>query len=323
MRSLIYFLMLFPLSLSFPTEVLGGDYRPSMHIPSEVEVDAESITIGDIAKLHGNHKEFIELMDEIRSIPLGIQLRPLAHITLPGSTILDTIEKKGIPLDAFGYSIPVEIKITRGGRLIAHEEVLNAARLHLHADPNLEINVKGVEWDSEQLLPNGESRIEVESLGAPDRGKLPIRVSAFSKDQVQSRFLATALVDDWRSVPVIRGRLDRGTVITSSDIQIVRTNLATLPIDVVLSPDEITGRRTTRSLASGNPVRKSDVDFPPIIERGKLVKMIYKSGGLTASATGIALEAGLDEEVIQLRNERSNKLVKGRIINAEEVLVLQ
>jgi hypothetical protein len=102
---------------------------------------------------------------------------------------------------------------------------MRAARLILHADPNLEINVKGIEWETEQLLPEGDARFDIEVLGAPDRGKLPVRVTAYQKETVVARFLATALVDDWKSIPIIRGRLDRGSVISPNDIQVIRTNL--------------------------------------------------------------------------------------------------
>jgi flagella basal body P-ring formation protein FlgA len=311
------------LLLLFSQVVQADQYRPRMMIENEIQVVSSSVLLGDIARIEGSYEEFQKLIDDLKFIPIGIQLRPLESSTITGAKILDLIEQKGIPLDAFGYSIPVEIKITRNGRTVTKEDILNASKLQLHSDPDLEINVKGIEWESQQLLPEGDTRYDIERLGAPDRGKLPIRVTAYQKETVVARFLATALVDDWRSIPVIRGRLDRGSIINHHDIQIVRTNLASLPLDVALSSNEITGKRITRSLSSGDPVRRSDLDIPPIIERGKVLKMIYRSGGFTATASGIALEPGLSDEVIQVRNDRSNKVVKGKILSADEVLVLK
>ncbi len=314
---------LISLFCSFALPATAQEYRPRLSIASEVQVNSETVLLGDIASIEGRFEEFETLLNDLKGTTLGVKLRPLENITIPGTKILESIEAQGIPLDAFGYSIPVEIKIIRGGRSISKEEVLSAAKAQLQSDLTLEIAVKGVEWETDQVIPAGETTYHIETLGAPDRGKMPIRVTARQKDQASARFLATALVDDWKSIPVVRGRLDRGSVIGAADIQVIRTNLATLPIDIALSPEEITGKRVIKSLSSGEPVRLSDLDIPPVIERGKLVKMIYKSGGLTATASGISMEPGFSDNVIQVRNDRSNKIVKGKVLNAEEVLVLK
>lgn len=308
---------------AFPSEGSANDVRPALQVNIKVSVESDTITLGDIASIRGEFEEFGDLIEKMKAVSLGISPRPLSSKTLQGSSILDAIKDAGIPLEAFGYSIPAEVEIQRAGRIVTKEEVLSAARLQLHSDPALEIAVKGVEWDSEQVVPSGELRIEVESLGAPDKGKMPLRVAAFNKDDVLSRFLATALVDDWRSIPVVRGRLDKGSVIADSDIHIIRANLANLPNDVALTTDQIAGRRVTRALTSGSPISLSDVDIPPVIERGKPVKMIFKNGGFTASATGIATENGFSNSIIKIRNDRSNKIVRGKVISSDEVLVVQ
>lgn len=305
------------------TTVHAQEYRPRLSITQDIQVTSENVTLGDIAKIEGSYSDFSKLIDDLKAVPLSLTLRPLESTSIPGSKILDFITAKGIPLDAFGYSIPVEIKIIRDGQAITKEEITNIARSELQSDADLELHVKGVEWESEQIVPRGEIKYSIERLGAPDRGKMPIRVTAHQGERIAAKFLATALVDDWRSIPVIRGRLDRGSVIGSADIQMIRSNLASLPIDVALNEEEIRGKRVTRSLTSGDPVRKSDLDIPPVIERGKLVKMIYQNGSFTASASGIALEPGFENDVIQLRNDRSNKTVRGKVVNADEVLVLK
>jgi len=150
---------------------------------------------------------------------------------------------------------------------------------------------------------------------------MPVRISVFNDSELTSRFLATALVDDWKSVPIVRGRLDKGAVIRSEDIQIVRANLATLPQDVTFNIDEVVGRRALRGIMSGETIRKSDIDIPPVIEKGKIVSMIYSSGGFTARATGIAMRDGIEGEKIELKNERSNKIVKGKVVGPGEVMI--
>lgn len=302
---------------------MSDDYRPSLLVNSEVNVASENPKLGEIAKIDGRFDEFEKLIADLKDVSLNMNLRPLETKTISGNTVLENIERTGIPLDSFGYSVPMEIKIVRNGRSISREDVLKAAMNHVHSQAELEINVKSVEWEKDQVLPIGEATFSIQILGSPDKGKMPIKVIAHQKEQISASFLATALVDDWKSIPVVRGRLDRGSVISPNDIHIIKANLSSLPIDVAVATDEITGKRLTRTIPAGEPIRLSDLDIPPIIERGKLVKMIYKSGGFSATASGIAMEPGFSDQVIELRNERSNKIVKGKVINADEVLMLK
>ncbi|HMO19208.1 MAG TPA: flagellar basal body P-ring formation chaperone FlgA [Oligoflexia bacterium] len=302
--------------------LFADEVRPGLRIPEKVQIESDEILLGSLGKIYGEEEEFGELIEKLKNISLGQAPRPLSSKIISGESILDAIQGQGLPLDAFGYSIPREVEIFREGRVLTREEVLAAAKLQLHTDPDLNIQVKGIEWDTDLVLPVGVPSIKVESLGASDKGKMPLRVEVVQADQVMGRFLATALVDDWRTIPVVRGRLDKGSIIRSDDIRLLRSNLANLPDDVALNIDEISGRRVTRAISPGSTVRLSDVDIPPVIERGKIVKMIYTSGGLTAVATGVAAEPGFTNSVIQLRNERSNKIVRGKVVNSEEVQVI-
>lgn len=299
----------------------AADARPTMHIPAKVTVKAESPTLGDIAIIKTSYAEFEDVTKKLAGIKLGVSLRPKAHNELRGEQILSLISKEGIPLEAFGYSIPVSVDIERDGVSLTKEEVLTALKDEFSNNPNLDIQVKGLDWDSDQVLPAKASKIQAEILGAAVGGKMPVRISAFNNSDLSARFLATAIVDDWKAVPIVRGRLDKGSVIRNEDVQIIRANLASLPQDITLNVGEVVGRRAIRSLQSGEAIRKSDIDMPPVIEKGKVVSMIFSSGGFTAKATGIALEDGREGDKIELKNDRSQKVVKGKILNPSEVSI--
>ncbi len=319
MKSNLFYICIF--LFSSLTQVLASDARPTLYIPNVVTTTSENPKIGDIAVIKTPFVEFEKVTNKLSEIRLGLSLRPKSQSEIRGEEILAIITKEGIPLEAFGYSIPIKVTIHREGVTLTKDDVLDSLKEELATKHELDVQVKGVEWQSEQVLPAKPSKVQSEILGVAIKGKMPVRISVFNDSNLTSRFLATALVDDWRSVPILRGRLDKGAVIRGDDIQIVRANLATLPQDISFNIDEVVGRRALRGISSGEAIRRSDIDIPPTVEKGKVVSMIFSSGGFTAKATGLALQDGRVGEKIEVKNDRSQKVVKGTIINSGEVSI--
>jgi flagella basal body P-ring formation protein FlgA len=316
MRKVILIVLYLLPNISFAT-----DLRPVLDLPKQVEVNSDVIKLGEIAVIKVLDTGYSKLVEDLKKVNLGEAPRPLSYKNISGEEILNLIEANGIPRDAFGYSLPVQVSIKRAGRILKIDEVTDSVREKVNKDPNLDIQIKSVNWDTEQILPLGTAKIDAELLSGSVAGKMPVRISVFIGDVLSSRFLATALVDDWKALPILKSKVERGSLIHPSDLQMVRTNLAGLPSDIALSVEEITGRRVTKTILNGEPVRRSDVDIPPLIEKGKIVKMKFQTGGFTAIATGVAMTNGQIDEEIEIKNDRSHKIVKGKITSKDEVLV--
>lgn len=313
--NLLIFIILFSL------ECLALDPRPSLYIDSTKEINSAEILLGDVAFIRGNEEVYSKLIGDLKAVSLGDAPRPLASKKFRGEDILAAIDAKDIPREAFGYSIPKEVTVTRSGRILGQQEVLDSLKAKISKNSSLDLQVKKITWDTDQVLPLGAIRIESELLGSATRGKLPVRVSVLIDDNVTARFLATAIVDDWKSIPTLNSRLERGMLVNPSDIQMIRTNLADLPTDVATSVAEISGKRLKKTVNYGEPLRRSDIDIPPVIEKGKVIKIRFQSGNFTAVASGVAIQSGQIDDLIEVRNDRSNKVVKGKVISPEEVLI--
>lgn len=316
-------IVLFLILVGFSNKLLALEPRPTLFVPAKGTVSVEVVKLKDVATIKDVKGDFQEAVNKISEVNLGVKLRPRESATLKGTDIIKLISASGIDIEVFGYSIPVDVTITRQGDILSKEQVLSELKLQLHGDPNLDLQVKDVSWDTEQVVATKPTSIKAELLGEPVSGKLPLRLSVFENENLLSRFLATATVDDWRAIPILKSKLDRGSLIRPEDIQIIRANTATLPQDISFKSTDIVGRRVTRAIASGEPIRKIDIDIPPIIEKGKQVSVIYSTGGFTAKATAIALKDGHEGEIIELRNDRSQKIVKASVVTANEVKVIQ
>lgn len=71
----------------------------------------------------------------------------------------------------------------------------------------------------------------------------------------------------------------------------------------------VLGKRLTKRLRLGTVLDLSFIEFPPVIHKGQLVKMVVNHKGVQLVATGIASMNGKQDQIIRVRNTRSNKNV--------------
>ena len=296
--------------------------RPTIIVAPQISISDEQITLGKIAQISNKYGEFDKLVERLSNISFGEAPPPTMQLTLTGQKILASIEKEGIALDSIGYSIPQVVTIERKGRALAKEEVLSAVREMLAQDAALDVQVRDVTWSNPQVVPDGNIRFSVERLGLPEAGKLPLRITAFVNSAPAARFLATAVADDWREVPVLNKALERGMLISSDDIEVIRMNLFKQSPNIADKLQQVIGRRAKQRLNAGETISKNLIDIPPVIPTGKPVMAVYRSGGLSASVTGVAMEDGFENGVIRIKNESSHRVFKGRVVSAEQVEVI-
>jgi flagella basal body P-ring formation protein FlgA len=283
----------------------------------EAIVKFEEIKLGDIATFGTAEKEFEELVAQLKNIKLCDAPAPKTKVIILGATILEKIAFEGVPKEAIGYSIPRSVTVERDGRIITRDEVLSSIKQELWKLKNADLQVRDVEWANSQVIPVGESTVKTEILGEAVSGKLPVRVEIHVDSKPAARFLATGIADDWKEVPVLNRVVDRGGVIASEDIQLVRTNLSQYPADAISGLNELIGKRARGRLQAGEVVRRSNIDIPPIIPKGKKIAIVFEKGFLRATATGVALEDGFQGAKINIRNEGSKKIVVGKVVSSE------
>lgn len=317
MRNPILFVVLL-----FASPALARDSRPTVVVYPKAMVQEANITLGSIARVRSSEEEHSKLVEELRAIEIALAPAPKTSMTLMGAQVLSKIEEAGYSPELFGYSIPRSINVERAGTVVAKEQVLEAARRVFRADKKLDLKVRDVQLHNSQVIPLGETKMRIEVLGLPAAGKVPLRVEVTVNDDYAARFLATAVVDDWREVPVMTRALERGMLVSPEDVQLVRLNLLKEPQDVIDDLSAIVGRRVVRRLKAGETVRRSQVDIPPVIPRGQAVVMHYRKGGLHVTAKGHALEDGHHQEIIAVKNSDSRKIVRGKVVSENQVEVL-
>jgi flagella basal body P-ring formation protein FlgA len=291
--------------------------RPRLMVKEHAVVTDKAIYLEDISYIVSNDPQQVALVEALKRVELGEAPPPRTTTTLLGPKVLERIAEAGISLSSFGYSVPQAITVQRSGQIISKAEVLDALRQSFKEEAKLDLQVRDVQWPHAQVVPEGRRQVTVKRLGAPAGGKIPVRIQVLVNNETAARFLASAIVDDWREVPVVRRTLDRGMLIRPEDIQMVRLNLFKQPHDVLSALGDVIGLRVKSRLAAGDVIRKSRVAIPPVIDQGKRITLIYRIGNFEASAVGLAMDDGLEGELIRVKNTTSQRVVHARVVDPQ------
>ena len=161
---------------------------------------------------------------------------------------------------------------------------------------------------------SGDLRTELSTRAeAPFRGRVPITVELYAGDQLVRRGVISPYVQIVERVVVPARDLRRGDVLTPEDLSHAEVDGARLQPDTVREIDLAVGQRMRRSVRQGKPLRLSQIEGVPVVERGDRVLLVLESGSLRIQATGRAQEAGAVGELIRVLNVDSKREITGRV----------
>lgn len=125
----------------------------------------------------------------------------------------------------------------------------------------------------------------------------------------------------WQEVWGALSRLDRGQALDRSllavqKVNVLRDKQAFLPAEADPALYEM-----AQSVPAGRPLTKRDVNERPLIHKGQVVEVIAKQGLLNVHMKALALEDGVLNALIKMRNLDSRKDFNAQIINENQVEV--
>ena len=122
-------------------------------------------------------------------------------------------------------------------------------------------------------------------------------------------------------VPVLRRRLRRGEIIEATDLDWLTVAETRRLTAAAMSIDELVGMSARRALRAGEPVPLGDLRAPIAVLRGDAVAMVMRSGPMTLTARGRAIEDGAVGDVIRVMNSDSSRTIHAVVTGANSVQV--
>lgn len=312
-KKLVYMLLtaLLALNSSF---ALNSESQIRAMGRKEITVTTSSVRFGDLAELSSNSLNDDEAVIGLQKIFIERSPEPGKSVTISAAKVLERLKDEGVDLKVLGYALPRIMTVHRASRAITLPEVEAVVTEALNRGGQ-ERTLKQLNYKEQVHVAPGDMLMEVEDFSASEIGRVSFAIIARVKNQQPVRFNVDAVVDEWVEVPVARRSLRQGEVVGRGDVMMARLSAVSVPSDAAQAVGGVLGLETKHQINYGEVFRQNQLIQPPVIESGNQVTMVYRSGALEATASGIALGSAAIGESIKVRNEGSKRIVTGTVLS--------
>ena len=123
------------------------------------------------------------------------------------------------------------------------------------------------------------------------------------------------------TIPALSNTIRKGSIINTSDIRWVTLPEAQVGRNIIRDTEKLIGMTPRTQIKEGMPIRLSEVNRPTLVKRGALVKINFNTAGISLSAIGKAIENGGKGDVIQVKNNSSDKIITAVVLGENQVQV--
>jgi len=280
------------------------------------------ILLKDIASFKG---EDLELINKLKNIYICSSPLPGKTKIISRQHINLRLKQNDIPLDNISFNPQGSVKAERSSTVISKEKIKRIVRDYItknliHSDRK--IIIKNIYVKKDVVLPEGNIVYQVAGLKNKKlSGIMNLPVIFEVNGGYKKKIFTRVDIECFSEVIVAKRPLPRNKIISIDDIDIVEMDVAKLPLNVIVSSEDIIGKRTKRKIDSKTVLRKDLVEFPPAVNRGDVVTIIAESVCLKISARGRIKKKGHIGEIVKVENMDSRKEIYAKVIDAYTVTV--
>lgn len=125
----------------------------------------------------------------------------------------------------------------------------------------------------------------------------------------------------YREVVIVSRPLKRDNLVTDMDIVLAERDVGLLNQGYLTSLQQAIGKKLTRALLPDQVLAPIHVQLAEAIRKGDQVVISARSGGISVRMPGEALSDGTVGKQISVRNQRSNRVIRARVIGPGQVEV--
>ncbi len=128
-------------------------------------------------------------------------------------------------------------------------------------------------------------------------------------------------VYEMAQIPVPKRLISAGETISAEDLEWQPVQLTRLTGNSLTDAEQLIGRVAKRPLKAGQILRQSDVAVSPVIRKNDLIRLVVKTGQMTLSVQGKALQDAALGQTVRVINVNSNRQLSGTVVDAGTVAV--
>jgi flagellar basal body P-ring formation protein FlgA len=300
----------------------GSTGRISVRVYDQVEITADQIQLGKIARIDGDDAGLVR---ELEALVIGRSPLPGKSRSLDSAAILLRLKQSGIDLARIELQIPPEVQVSRGAVEVGRErieQIVTAFIQQQFAGKGQTVRIKEIRGAEPVLLPKGSLSHQVAApRNSALSGSMPLTVTLKVNDEIEKRMMVTAVVEVLVNAVVTTRPLGRFKPIEESDVEVRPVDVSGLPSDYIADPEVVLGKRTRRLLDANTVLRPDLVESQPIVKRGDRVRIIVESPGMRITAVGEVKQNGCLGERIPVANLDTNKVIQARVVDPQTVKI--
>lgn len=276
------------------------------------EVSSADIRLGDVADFDSES----ELTAALASQTVGPAPLPGESIVLRSQTVKHALTSANTVPEDITWSGSPTITVNRQGITVGPDKILEIIGAYIDEQkknlPEAEIKFIPASLPLPFILPTGDLATEVipsnPGILGSSRFSLIFRVD----DQVAKNMSIRGRIEATANIVVTAQAVKKDSILSPQLLTMAVTDISEMS-GPQFEASDLVGMKLTRSLKAGTPVLARMVESLPVVRRGEKVKIVINSGQLHVSATGFAFNDGRLDEMIQVQNLSSNKLIYGRV----------
>jgi flagella basal body P-ring formation protein FlgA len=204
--------------------------------------------------------------------------------------------------------VPQEVVLTRPGQKVGRAAVVRAVEQALAPRLSPGEKLRIVSLGLPGPLPAGELELEVRLPDGPIPSPTTLWIDVFADGERGGQAWVRAEIYRPRPVVVLTRDAQRGEVLRPEDLEVRSADAAR---GGLADPAQAIGKRLVRTLRAGAPVSGRDLQVVPLVERGDVVRLVARVGGVVASVPGKALDSAGVGEVLLVENVSSGQALSG------------
>lgn len=282
------------------------------------------VSIGEVADLIGSGNGDLERVRRLvvsRAAPAG------DTVTVTQQYIKICLRREGFSLDDFDFEGSDSTKVLTQSQEFEPSSLLPEIKKFILGQTKEEaqnISVKLAGQDKKLTLPAGDIKASFRpTFSGKYEGPILLTAELTVNDKQQQVLPLRVNVDIFRPVVVTTRRVEKGDKFTPENVALLRTPTSKILQGSLNQLNYVTGRTAAEPMVPGTIVRFSDIYDPPVITHGKVVQAIVHLHNVDLTVDARAIEDGKAGETIRVENTDSHKVLKGKVVDENTVLIEQ
>ncbi|HID70105.1 MAG TPA: flagellar basal body P-ring formation protein FlgA [Desulfobacterales bacterium] len=279
---------------------------------SDAKVNGAQITLGDIAKFN----EESPLAEAIATKHVHISPKPGMSTSLNAGEIKTKFINNLPPGSSIEWKGASVVNVTRNGVTINPDDIEAAIAEYLDGRssdlPAADYLFIPRELPLPFMIPTGQLDIDVIPATPNVLGSRRFSLIYKVDNKTVKNLSIRGKLEAMAPVAVLSQNVKRGAILNPTMVRMQTKDLSKLRTPCT-NLREVLGKKLTRSLRTGSVLDLSSIDFPPLIRKGQLVKMVVSHNGMLLTAKGIASMNGKKDQIIRVLNSGSRKEIFCRV----------